>query len=147
MEGFLKKTWCLCIRLHKNKMAQNVSLECPRWYWDWKVYEESELRLQKLLRCSFFSKMKWKKQTTNKISISSTFTEKLYNLCTTCRQSVIYWLIKMCKCHLETTQYNQYNMTNVIQTGKIFLEIYGLFQDLRLYQIKLNLIENIVLCS
>ena len=49
--------------------------------------------------------------------------------------------------NLETTQYDLYNVTNIIQTGKIFLEIYELLQDLRLYQIKLNLIENIVLCS
>ena len=48
---------------------------------------------------------------------------------------------------LETTQYNLYHMTNIIQAGKIFLEICGLLQDLRMYQITLNLIKNIVLCS
>ena len=53
--------------------------------------------------------------TTNKISILSTFKEELYDLYTTCRQQVIYWLIKSCKRDLETTQYSQYNMTNIVQ--------------------------------
>ena len=133
-------------------MVQNVSLKRLRQYWDWKVYEEVNpwSKISKVVAMFFLFYDEVKKNNNNQQNIS--FINFHINIVRFVHyiQTKCYLLTNQnvkTQNNLETTQINLYNMTNIIQTGKIFLEIYGLLQDLRLYQIKLNLIKNIVLCS